>query len=61
MGTQVVDEGVGLSIAGQCDHQIRVSGKPRFSSNGDGQTADERKRDPGLSELGADLTKGGLE
>jgi hypothetical protein len=34
---------------------------PLFSSNGDGQTADERELDLGLSELGADLTKSGLE
>jgi hypothetical protein len=61
MGTQVVDEGFGLGIGGQRNNQIRVSRKPRFSSNGDGQTADERERDPGLSELRADLTKSGLE
>jgi len=60
-GTQVVDEGFGLGIGGQSNNQVRVSRKPRFSSNGDGQTADERERDSGLSELGADLTKGGLE
>jgi len=50
-----------LGIGGQSNNQVRVSRKPRFSSNGDGQTADERERDSGLSELGADLTKGGLE
>jgi len=61
MGTQVVDEGFGLGIGGQRNNQIRISRKPRFSSNGDGQTADERKGDSGLSEFGADLTKGGLE
>ncbi len=61
MGTQVVDQGFGLGIGGQRNNQIRVSRKPRFSSNGDGQTADERERDPGLSEFRADLTKGGLE
>jgi len=61
MGTQVVNEGFGLGIGGQRNNQIRISRKPRFSSNGNGKTADERKRDPGLSELGADLAKGGLE
>jgi len=61
MGTQVVDEGFGLGIGGQRNNQIRISRKPRFSSNGNGKTADERKRDPGLSKLGADLAKGGLE
>lgn len=61
MGTQVVDQGFGLGIGGQRNNQIRVSRKPRFSSNGDGQTSDERERNPGLSELRADLTKGGLE
>ncbi len=61
LGTQVVDECFGLVIAGQCNHEIGISRKPRFSSNGDGQAADERERDPGLSELGADLSKGGLE
>ncbi len=61
MDTQVVDEGFRLGVAGQRNHKISISRKPRFSSNRDGQTADERERNPGLSELGADLAKGGLE
>jgi hypothetical protein len=61
MRTQLVDEGFGLGIGGQRNNQIRVSRKPRFSSNGDRQTPDERERDPRLGELAADLTKGGLE
>ena len=61
LGTQVVDECFGLGIAGQCNHEIGISRKPRFSSNGDGQAADERERDPSLSELGTNLAKGGLE
>ena len=56
-----MDERFGLGIGGQRHNQIRVSRKPRFSSNRDGQSTDERERDPGLSELGADLAKGGLE
>ena len=50
-----------LGIGGQRNDQIRVSRKPRLSSNRDGQTADERERDAGLRKLGADLAKGGLK
>ena len=60
-GTQAVDKGFGCGIAGQRHRQIRISCEPRFGSNRDGQTADKGERDPSLTELAADLTKGGLE
>jgi hypothetical protein len=61
VGTQIVDEGLGLGLGGQRNNQIRVPRKPRLSSNRDSYPADEREGDPGLRELDADLTEGGLE